>query len=103
MTSRQINPAQSLDERIFELLDDTWRTVGDVRRGLGGGTALRVAQALDRLWAVGRIEKDAVPAIDGAGRRGGGGELRFLKFRRKQEVDRTLDSAAPRSIHVAEA
>ena len=39
MTSRQIRPSQSLDKRIFELLDDTWRTVGDIRRLLGGGTA----------------------------------------------------------------
>ena len=95
MTSRQIRPSQSLDERIFELLDDTWRTVGDIRRLLGGGTALDVAQALHRLWEAGRIEKHAVPAIDSAGRRGGGGELRFLKFRRRQEWDRTLDSTAP--------
>ena len=95
MTSRQIRPSQSLDERIFELLDDTWRTVGDIRRLLGGGSALDVAQALDRLWEVGRIEKDAVPAIDRVGRRGGGGDLRFLKFRRMREVDRTLGSAAP--------
>ena len=94
MTSRQISPSQSLDERIFELLDDTWRTVGDIRRLLGGGTALDVAQALHRLWEVGRIEKHAVPAIDSVGRRGGGGELHFLKFRRKQEEDRTPDSAA---------
>ena len=67
MTSRQIRPSQSPDERIFELLDDTWRTVGDIRRLLGGGSALGVAQALDRLWEVGRIEKDAVPAIDSVG------------------------------------
>jgi hypothetical protein len=95
MTSRQIRPSQSLDKRIFELLDDTWRTVGDIRRLLGGGSALDVAQALDRLWEVERIEKHAVPAIDSVGRRGGGGELHFLKFRRKQEGDRTLDSTAP--------
>ena len=95
MTAGQIRLLQSLDERIFELVDDTWQTVGDIRRLLGGGSAFGVAQALDRLWEVGRIEKDAVPAIDSVGRRGGGGDLRFLKFRRKRELDRALGSAAP--------
>jgi len=82
MTSRRISSSQSVDEKIFELLDDSWRTAGEIHRLLGGGEALGVAVALDRLWKAGRIEKYDARIIVGAGRKGGGGELRFLKFRR---------------------
>ena len=82
MPSKRISSSRSFDERIFELLDDSWRTVGEIRRLLGGGRALGVAMALDRLCKAGRIEKDDARVIVGTGRKGGGGELRFLKFRR---------------------
>jgi hypothetical protein len=84
MPLKQISSSQSFDERIFELLDDSWRTVGEIHRLLGGGGALGVAMALDRLCKAGRIEKDNACVIVGT-RRKGGGELRFLKFRRGRE------------------
>ena len=84
MTSRRISSSQSVDEKIFELLDDSWRTVGEIHRLLGGGEALGVAMALDRPCKAGRIEKDNACVIVGT-RRKGGGELRFLKFRRGRE------------------
>jgi len=82
MRSRRTSTSRSFDEKIFELLDGSWRTVGEIRRLLGGGEALVVAMALDRLWKAGRIEKDDGHILVGAGRKGGGGALRFLKFRR---------------------
>ena len=66
-----MNSSQSLDEKIFELRDDSWRAVGEIRRLLGGGEALDVAMALDRLWKAGRIEKGDAHIIVGAGRKGG--------------------------------
>jgi hypothetical protein len=66
-----VNSSQSLDEKIFELRDDSWRAVGEIRRLLGGGEALDVAMALDRVWKTGRIEKDDAHIIVGAGRKGG--------------------------------
>lgn len=93
MESRRISSSQFFDEKIFKLLDDSWRTVGEIRRLLGGGEALDVAVALDRLWKAARIEKDDAHIIVGAGRKGGGGQLRFLKFRRKREVYGALDSS----------
>jgi hypothetical protein len=92
MPSRRISCSQSFDEKVFELLDDSWRTVAEVRRLLGVSQALGVARALDRLWEAGRIEKDAVDIVGSAGRKGGGGELRFLKLRRKRETEGTLAS-----------
>jgi hypothetical protein len=77
MPSARSSSTQSFDQKVFELLDDTWRTAAEVRRLLGGGNKLDVAQALDRLSEVGRIEKDAVPAVVGVARKGGGGELHF--------------------------
>src|SRR5580692_2921408 len=82
MRSRRTSTSRSFDKKIFELLDGSWRTVGEIRRLLGGGEALVVAMALDRLWKAGPIEKDDGHTIVGAGRKGGGGELRFLKFKR---------------------
>jgi hypothetical protein len=82
MRPRRSSTSRSFDEKIFELLDGSWRTAGEIRRLLGGGEALIVAMTLDRLWKAGRIEKDDGRIIVGPGRKGGGGELRFLKFRR---------------------
>ena len=82
MPSKRISSSRSFDERIFELLDGSWRTLGEIRRSLGGGEALRVAMALDRLCKAGRVDKDGVQVIVGTRRKGGGGELRLLKFRR---------------------
>jgi len=96
MASGRINSSQSFDERICELLDDSWRTVGEIRRLLGSGEALEVAMAPDRLCKAGRIEKDDAHIIVGAGRKGGGGKLSFLKFRRKRKADGALDSTADR-------
>jgi hypothetical protein len=84
MPSARTGPSQSFDEKIFELLDESWRTVGEVRRLLGGGEALGVALALDRLCEAGLVEKDAARILVSVRRKGGGGELRFLKFRRKR-------------------
>jgi hypothetical protein len=95
MPSKPTSSSQSLDERILELLDDSWRTVGEIRRLLGAGEALDIARALDRLWEARRIEKGAIATIVSSGRRGGGGELRFLKFRRKQDAKNAPGSAAP--------
>ena len=83
MTSRQIS---SFDEKVLKVLSDTWSSVGDVRRGLGGGELHRVAQALERLSEAGRIEKEVAHTIVAPARKGGGGELRFLKFRRKRQA-----------------
>jgi len=47
------------------------------------------------VWEARRIEKGAITAIVSSGRRGGGGELRFLKFRRKQDTKNAPGSAAP--------
>jgi hypothetical protein len=47
------------------------------------------------LSEAGRIEKDAAPAVVGVARRGGGGELHFLKFRRRLETETMPDCAAP--------
>jgi hypothetical protein len=95
MPSARPSSYQSFDQKIFELLDDTWRTAAAVRRLFGSGSAFDVAQALDRLWEVGRIEKDAVLAVAGAGRKGGGGELHFVRFKRKQEAKTMPDSVTP--------
>ncbi|WP_377830990.1 hypothetical protein ACFKHW_40120 (plasmid) [Bradyrhizobium lupini] len=78
---------RSLDEKILKVLDDSWRTVGEIHRLVGAGEALEVARALNRLWEVHRIEKDVVTTIVRSGRRGGGGELRFVKFRRRQHTE----------------
>jgi hypothetical protein len=80
---------------ILELLDDSWRTVGEIRRLLDAGEALDITRALDRLWEARRIEKGAITTIVSSGRRGGGGELRFPKFRRKQDAKNAPASAAP--------
>jgi hypothetical protein len=85
MPTSKTSSLQSFDERVFELLDGSWRAVGEVRRLLGRGEALSVAMALDRLWEAGRIDKDTAHVVVGAARKGGGGELGFLKFRRKQD------------------
>jgi hypothetical protein len=95
MPSARPSNYQSLDQKIFELLDDTWRTAAEVRRLLGVGSAFDVAQSLDRLWEVRRIEKDAVLAVAGGGRKGGGGELHFVRFRRKREAKTLPDSVTP--------
>jgi|GEM_PF-4304717 len=83
MRPTRSSASRSFDEKIFELLDGSWRTVGEIHRLLGGGEAPVAAMTLDRLWKAGRIEKDDGHIIVGPGRKGGGGELRFLKFRRK--------------------
>ena len=84
MTSRQIS---SFDEKVLRLLSDTWSTVGEVRRRLGSGDSFSVAQALERLSEAGRIEKEvAYTIVVAPARKGGGSELRFLKFRRKREA-----------------
>jgi hypothetical protein len=48
MPSKPTSASQSLDEKILELLDDSRRTVGEIRRRLGARDALDVARALDR-------------------------------------------------------
>jgi hypothetical protein len=95
MPSKPTSFSRSLDEKVLELLDDSWRTVGEIHRRLGAGEALSVAKALDRLWEAQRIEKDAVNTIVSSGRRGGGGQLRFLKFRRKQNTENAQSSPVP--------
>ena len=60
MTSGQIS---SFDEKVLKLLNDTWSTVGEVRRRLGGGDAFSVAQALERLSKTGRVEKEVTYTI----------------------------------------
>jgi hypothetical protein len=59
-----------------------------VRRRLGSGDSLSVAQALERLSEAGYIEKEVAYTIVAPARKGGGSELRFLKFRRKREAAR---------------
>jgi hypothetical protein len=55
-----------------------------------------VALALDRLCEAGLVEKDAVRILVSARRKGGGGELRFLKFRRKRS-DGAPNATTPKS------
>jgi hypothetical protein len=45
--------------------------VGDIRRLLGGGSALGVGQAFDRLWKSDDASKRCGAAIDSIGRREG--------------------------------
>jgi hypothetical protein len=85
MTFRQIS---SFDEKVLQLLSDTWSTLGEVRRRLGSGDSLSVAQALERLSEAGCIEKEVAYTIVAPARKGAGSELRFLKFRRKREAAR---------------
>jgi hypothetical protein len=94
MPSKPTRSSQSLDDKILEILDDSWRTVGEIRRLLGAGEALDIANSLDRLWEAQRIEKGAINTIVSSGRRGGGGKLRFLKFRRKQDTKNVSSPAA---------
>jgi hypothetical protein len=87
---RRTSSFSSFDDKIFELLDDSWRTVGEIRRLHGRGRALDVAKAIDRLWMAGRIEKDDANVIVGAGRKDGGSELRILRFRRTKGASARL-------------
>ena len=96
MPSRRTSSCQSFDEKILTRLDGSWRTVGEIGRLLGVGKALDVAIALDRLWKAERIEKDDARVIVGAGRKGGGGKLRFLRFRRTRKANAALDYTADR-------
>jgi hypothetical protein len=98
MASRRISSSQSFDGKIFEPLDDSWRTVGEIRRLLGGGEAFDVAMALDRLWKAGRIEKDDAHIIVGAGRKGGGGKLSLSQM--QAEAGSRRNARPPRQIEL---
>jgi hypothetical protein len=74
------------EKQILCSVDEISRTAGQIRRlARSPGQLLHTAQALDRLWRKGLIERDVRDVGITARRLGGGGELRALTFRRKDD------------------
>jgi hypothetical protein len=85
MKSRHVTPAENFHDEIAILLDESWRTAGAIHRRHGRSDRFTVARALERLWEDGRIERSATAIGLGTMRRGGGSELRVLKYRQKRK------------------
>ena len=87
-------PTEQSDEKIFQAIDEAWRSIADIRDRLGGGQALVIAMGLERLWKAQRIERAPVRMIIESGRKGGGGDLGILRFRRKSSAANARDPGA---------
>jgi hypothetical protein len=77
----------SLGEKLEGLVGDEWQTAAQIQR-LSGGETLEVAKMLDRLWEVGRIDRETLDIGIGAKRRGGGSLFRRIRYRRKPSTSR---------------
>ena len=71
-----------LDGTLIGHLNTEWQTAAQVQRQSGGET-LEVAKALDRLWAMGQIDRQTLDIGIGTTRKGGGAKLRRIRYRRK--------------------
>lgn len=71
------------DEQLAMLVGSRWQTAAEVQRTFGGVTH-EIAEALDRLWKAGRLDRDAQEINIGVGRKGGGRQLRLIRYRRSQ-------------------
>ncbi|MBR0751127.1 hypothetical protein JQ604_02950 [Bradyrhizobium jicamae] len=71
------------DERLARTVGLRWQTAAEVQRTFGGVTH-EIAEALDRLWKAGRLERDAREINIGVGRKGGGRKLRLIRYRGRE-------------------
>ena len=81
--------ADDLDEferQLLSSVDGVSRTAAQIRRlARAPGQLLHTARTLERLWRKGLIERDLKDVGITTRRLGGGGQLRALTFRRKDE------------------
>lgn len=71
-----------LDRRLGNLVGPDWQTAAEIQR-IAGGETLEVAKTLDRLWEAGPIERETLDIGIGARRKGGGTQLRRIRYRRR--------------------
>lgn len=76
---------RSLDDKLARIVGSSWQTAGQIQR-LYGGEAHEIANALERLWRAGRLDRETQDIGIGAKRKGGGASLRRIRYRRKQRA-----------------
>ncbi|WP_122401365.1 hypothetical protein [Bradyrhizobium vignae] len=66
------------DEQLAKLVGPRWQTAAEIQRTFGGATH-EIAEALDRLWKAGRLDRDAQEINIGVERKGR--KLRLIRYR----------------------
>ncbi|MBP1294222.1 hypothetical protein [Bradyrhizobium elkanii] len=71
-----------LVRKLAELVSREWQTAAEIQR-MSGGETPEVAKTLDRLWEGGLIERETLDIGIGARRKGGGAQLRRIRYMRR--------------------